>query len=177
MKSFISLELPPEIKDNLFNLQNSFDKRYAKIQWVAKKNLHITLKQLGEVSDSELDIIQKTLGNIVFEPFTLKLVNVKLFYKNNNPSVIYVDIFSKKDIISLQQKIDAELLQISPHIQIFSSHVSLGRIKLIKKEKFKEYISELKFSSKEFLIDKFTLMESVSAKGNQKYNILKKFNK
>jgi RNA 2',3'-cyclic 3'-phosphodiesterase len=177
MKLFISIELPKETKDILFNLQKSIDKKYAKIKWVAKKNLHITLKYIGEVSEETKELVFEKLKNISFSPFVVDLKNINFFYKNNNPTIIYVDFSSKKKLIELQQKIDSELLDLFSSDQVFSPHIALGRIKKIKKDGLELSISKLNDFSITFPVNDICLVESKTTKDGSRYKLLKKFNK
>jgi 2'-5' RNA ligase len=89
-----------------------------------------------------------------------------------------VEIFPKKKIIELQQKIDQELLDIFNFDQYFSPHLTLGRVKKIKKKEiFESTISEIKIKNKKFEINKFYLIESKVTKDGSKYVILNEFNK
>ena len=63
---FIAIELNDELKDYLFGLQKTLDLK-AKIRWVAKKNLHLTLKFLGYVEDVEN--VVKLLDTVKFNTF------------------------------------------------------------------------------------------------------------
>ena len=51
MRLYVGVELPKNIKDELFDIKKNFNGRLAKVNWIAKKNLHLTLKFLGEVKE------------------------------------------------------------------------------------------------------------------------------
>ena len=44
MRIFVAIDLSNEIKDYLFNLQKEIGNQYAKIRWMGKSQLHLTLK-------------------------------------------------------------------------------------------------------------------------------------
>ena len=176
MRLFIAITLPSEIKDELYNVQNNFNSSFAKIKWVSKKNLHITLKFLGDVDSTEK--IKERLEKIKFEPFELSLGNLDYFPNKKDMKIIWAEVFPKKEIISLQQKIDSEFLNEISTDQKFSSHLTLGRIKLIKKKKeLLNYLDNIKLKEKSFKISEFHLVESKLTKDGPKYIILETFNK
>ena len=66
MRLFIAIELPDEVKDYLFTIKNNFSMGLAKVNWTAKKNLHLSLKFLGKVDDKLLNTIIGALNEIKF---------------------------------------------------------------------------------------------------------------
>ena len=176
MRLFIGFLLPKEIKDEIYNIQKFIGGQEAKINWVSKKNLHFTLKFLGEIKENDKKEIIETLDKFSFEAFKVKLSDFKYFSYKNKISAFYVDLIPKERIINLQQKIDAELLNILKKDQKFIPHLTLGRVKKIKKEEeLKEKIKKIKVEDKEFLIDKFSLISSKLTKDGPIYKILKDF--
>ena len=59
---FVAINLPEEIKKNLFCFKN----RYLEIpaRWTKKENLHITLYFIGYVSEKNLEKIREALKEI-----------------------------------------------------------------------------------------------------------------
>ena len=72
MRVFISIELPEQVKKEIFNefkkLENS---GFAVGNFVSKNNIHLTLKFLGNLSGEEVDKIKKKLSEIEFKNFNL----------------------------------------------------------------------------------------------------------
>jgi len=54
MRVFIAIELPPEIKASLAQLQNQLKTSGADAKWVEPQNIHLTLKFLGEIEEQKL---------------------------------------------------------------------------------------------------------------------------
>ncbi len=176
MRLFISLDLPGEVKDNLYNIQKYIPSNLAKIKWVSKKNLHITLKFLGAVDKSKANEIKKRLSNIKFKPDKLKFKEIGFFSYKEIPGVIRLTFFDSDKILELHRKIDEELLDIFPTSQRFVLHLTLGRVKNIKKRKeFVEKIKSFKFFDREFIVENFKLIESIPTKGTHIYKTIKIF--
>ena len=61
MRLFIALDLPENIRDYLFNLESELTTGVAKVRWVSKRNLHLTLKFIGEVKEDKVKEIADKL--------------------------------------------------------------------------------------------------------------------
>ena len=166
---------PQEVRDELFRLQKLFSKS-ARVNWVSKKNLHITFKFLGNVSKLKADYLDNFLSKIKFEPMELHLFKKGAFPTEKNPKIIWVNLIPNKKIINFQHKIDSELFSLFKGDQKFQSHITLGRIKRIKdKRKFFDVFYNEKVSNIKFKIDHFCLIKSELTKDGPKYSILKKY--
>lgn len=174
MRLFISIELPEEVKDELWKLQEGF-KDLAKVKWVAKKNYHICLKFLGEVSESKVEKIKSALKTIKFNSFSTSLNKIGVFPHEGHVNVIWVDVEPADKVINLQSEIEDSLKDLFKRDNRFAVHITLGRVKSIADKK--EFIEKLKGLSPNkinFKIEKFHLVESKLSKEGPKYKILEK---
>ncbi len=176
MRLFIGIDIPKEVKDNLFNIQKIISGDIAKIKWVEKKNLHITLKFLGNVEKSNLNKIKEKLDSINFNEFKLKFKKIDFFYRYDKLSILKLSFYNSSILKKLQRKIDENLIEIFPEPQKFTLYLTLGRIKLVKKEeKLLKRINNFNFFKNEFNINKFQLVQSISQKGRQIYKTIYEF--
>ena len=51
MRAFIAIELSPEIKDSLAQIQSHLKYSGADVKWIETGNIHLTLKFLGDIAD------------------------------------------------------------------------------------------------------------------------------
>ena len=175
MRLFLSVELPKEIKDYLYNLQKEV--REAKINWVSKKNLHLTLKFLGEVDEEKLPEIIKVIKEINSKKFEVSLSNLGFFPSKEKPKVIWVGLEPEDNVIELQQKVDEALLTVFPTEQQFQAHLTLGRVKQIRREKdFQASLDAITIDQLNFKVTSFKLMKSVLRKSGAIYEELENVN-
>ncbi len=175
MRCFISIPLPEDIKEILIQTQKRLF-GHAKVRWIAKKNLHLTIKFLGEITEKDIKEIKERLSKIKFESIKTKLNALGTFPDLSYIRVIWVNLTPEERIIKLQQKIDQELLYKFPQEQRFSTHITLGRVKFIKKKKdFIKQLKETKIPDKEFTINEFQLMKSTLTKDGPIYNVIETF--
>jgi RNA 2',3'-cyclic 3'-phosphodiesterase len=173
MRTFISVEPSKEAKDYLFELAKTLKKKYkAKVGWVHKKNLHLTLKFLGEMTEDKTEKIRKALTNVNLNSFEVKLTELNFFPSESNPKIIYIDITPKDKLLELQRKIDEETISYGKQDQEFQTHLTLGRIKQILK---KETLTVEEIKPIKFKVDSFTLYQSKLTKDGPKYKAIQQY--
>ncbi len=161
MRVFFAVDLPDTVKDYLYNLHKLVDHKLAHVSWVQKKNLHVTLKFLGEVDRYTLGKLKERVATIKFKPFKMKLTKVGYFPSASSIRVVWVGMEPAELLIDLHQKVDLELIGLFPQEQQFSAHLTLGRVKSIEKKKeFKEKLDSLKIEPLEFEVKNFKMMKS-----------------
>jgi len=169
---FIAIELNDELKDYLFGLQKTLDLK-AKIRWVAKKNLHLTLKFLGYVEDVEN--VVKLLDTVKFNTFEFKLKCLGVF-DESRPRVLYVDIEPSDKVMGLQPTIEDSLINLFERDKRFSTHITIGRIKSYEdKEYLIKNLGNLKIKPLDLKVDSFCLFKSVLSRDGPKYTKVKEF--
>lgn len=175
MRIFIAIPLPEYIKTTLFNIQKELS-GFAKINWVPKKNLHLTIKFLGNTPDQQIQEIISLLTDTKFKKIKATLDKLGAFPSLSHINTIWVSATPAEPIINLQQQIDQLLLPKFPQDQRFSVHITIGRVKFVKqKEELIRKIKELQIPKKEFEIDKFELIKSTLTDKSPIYEVIKSF--
>lgn len=177
MRLFIAIPLPQKVKDYLYDLEKKINSNYAKVRWVHKKNLHLTLKFIGHINEDKIEMLKKNLNSINFESFKIKLSSLGAFPNMNNPKVIWVGFEPEDNIIKLQQCIDEELLTLFPSSeQKLITHATLGRVKVIKKKKeFLNLLKNIEIEDLEFEVNSFSLIKSELTRNGPKYWTIENF--
>ena len=177
MRLFVGFFPSKEVKDHLYDLQKSITGNLVKINWVAKSRLHVTYKFLGNISEEKLEDIKKVLENLEFKKIKIKLDNLGIFPYKDYLRVLWVGLEPEEKVIELQKKIDSEFLGLGfSEDQKFSAHLTLGRIKLVKKKKeFLKKLDEIRVKSLSFTMDEVCLVQSVLSKDGPKYKVLERY--
>ena len=71
VRAFIALELSDEIRARLSDVQEVLKRCTARMTWVERKNIHITVKFLGEVDDKKIPELKSALTSIPFRSFPI----------------------------------------------------------------------------------------------------------
>ena len=159
MRLFIAIELPAEVKKHLEQLQKKIDGHFA--QLLLAKEIHLTLKFLGEVNEQKIPEIKQKLDKIDFVPFAASLGSAGVFPDERYVKIVWVGVEPVNSITALQQKIEKSLSGLFEPDTRFTPHLTLARVKFIKDKKlFIENLKKLAAEKKEFLVDSFKLIKS-----------------
>ncbi|MGQ9478296.1 MAG: RNA 2',3'-cyclic phosphodiesterase [Candidatus Bipolaricaulia bacterium] len=140
MRAFFCIELDEPIKDGLNGLIQTLKReptlKAAKVSWVKRENLHVTLKFLGEIAPEQIEEL-KLAAEVAWadgggKPFSLGLDLLGAFPNPQRPRVIWVGSSAPpREIIRLYERLEKELhpLGFPPEGKPYTPHVTLGRVK------------------------------------------------
>jgi len=134
IRSFVALEFPSSIQSAIIWQTTNLRKHYPNpiIRWVKQGNIHLTLKFLGDLAETDLEFIARSLAHEAsrVDPFSISFSNMGIFPNPKKPRIIWLGVNSPPILGKFQSKIEA--LTSRHGIQIekrpFSPHITLGRI-------------------------------------------------
>jgi len=177
MRLFIAVELPENIKEILYDAEKKIGNESAKVKWVGKKQVHLTLKFLGEIGEDKLSIIKEALSYVKFKKFRLALGELGWYPGEDRVNVIHIGVENGKEIFNLHSEVELKLGSLFKKDERFSVHMTLGRVKFVKdKEKFLGVLRGIKVKNEEFWVDSFSLIKSELNKDGPKYFLIEKYN-
>lgn len=134
VRAFIAVDLPPDLQERLADVTKDLKAQMGTVpvRWVPSENMHLTLKFLGDVSLSNLGVLQDILrGEAVDrEQMVISLGGLGAFPNVRHPRVVWVGVEAPPELISLQRGIDKQTARVgySPERRPFSPHITLGRV-------------------------------------------------
>ena len=134
IRAFIALELPKQIYQSLDQVISQLKNRLvgSAIRWTPADNIHLTLKFLGEISTTNVEILEKLLRAEAAgcSHFEISIGGLGAYPTIHNPRVIWVGVEAPSDLINLQRLIEAatERLGYMKEDRPFSAHLTLGRV-------------------------------------------------
>ena len=140
MRCFIAIEIDDEIRAELGNLQAELRKEAdpgkGSVKWVEPKNIHLTLKFLGEVRDSEIVEICNITKDVAdrHSRFQIELGGVGSF-GGRSARVVWVGATKGVELLEkIQQELETKLEEKGwpRENKRFSAHLTLCRIKNVK---------------------------------------------
>lgn len=175
MRLFVAVDLPEGVKDYLYELQSLIkDSKLAKVKWVSKKNLHLTMKFLGEIPENKLSELRDNLRNIKFKKFNLKLSKIGFYPNENKINVIWVGVEPENEVVKLQMLVDQETMSLGKFKS--GAHITLGRVKHLKDIKlFKNRLNKIKITEISFEVGSFALFKSALSKDGPSYAVLEMY--
>jgi 2'-5' RNA ligase len=132
MRTFIAIELEHAIKRPLIRLLREELPRSRDVRWCAENQLHLTLKFLGEVSDT---LLPKVCGaaaeaSAEVEPFSLRISGLGCFPGPRNPRVMWCGVEDPTGgCRKWVERADPllEELNFKRETRAFTPHITLGR--------------------------------------------------
>ena len=134
MRAFIAVDLPAHIQGKLEQAVNKLNKQLddLPIRWVPTDNIHLTIKFLGDVSESNLSLITRILDLLGKQQdrFEISVGGLGVFPNVHSPHVIWVGIEAPEDMFTIQRKVAAETARIGYEVEsrAYSPHLTLGRV-------------------------------------------------
>ena len=170
MRCFISINLPEELKSPVSSLKKEINTEGIKP--VEDKNLHITLKFLGNVPVEKLGEIEQALRNVEFSKFKIKLKKVGVFPNESYIRVVWIGC-ENSELEDLSDKINESLSGLFKK-EPFSAHLTIARVRRkTDLSNFLEKHREDEFG--EFEVSNFELKSSKLSKEGPEYSTVAVF--
>jgi 2'-5' RNA ligase len=134
VRAFVAIDLSPEIRQRLDQVIEQLQERLpgAPVRWVPGKNVHLTIKFLGDVSESNLELLTKILRaeSSRHDCFEFSVGNIGAYPSIRRPRVIWVGVEAPPELQALQHGIESETARLgyAREKRQFSPHLTLGRV-------------------------------------------------
>jgi 2'-5' RNA ligase len=166
VRSFIAIELGPEIQKELARVQNELKKSEADVKWVKPERIHLTLKFLGEVSPGLMEEVKKIIAQVVknHKAFELQISQAGAFPKPEHPRVLWIGVKQgHEETVKLAQELEDALMRIGfqKEKRAFKAHLTLGRVRSAhNRNQLKELLQSVSVSPQTMRVEKLILFKS-----------------
>ncbi|MEB2288152.1 MAG: RNA 2',3'-cyclic phosphodiesterase [Anaerolineae bacterium] len=133
---FIALPLPDSVIAVLEETQRALKKTASQraVTWVAPRNIHLTLKFLGETPISQRDGIAEALARVAtqHDAFSLSTAHLGCFPDHRSPRVVWVGLAGDQAALRrLQESVERAIAPLGypAENRPFSPHLTLGRVR------------------------------------------------
>jgi RNA 2',3'-cyclic 3'-phosphodiesterase len=129
MRLFVALDIDDNIRNRITRFLDGIRDFAPDVRWVRPESLHVTLKFIGEQSETQVDGIKEALEKIDADGFELNFRGYGFFPTVRAPRVFWVGLESDSKLTSLAAFIDAELveLNIPKEAHAYNPHLTLSR--------------------------------------------------
>lgn len=135
LRAFIAIELPSVLQDAIHqqtaSLRQSFDPSF--VRWVYARNLHLTLKFLGDVSPTNVALLTQMLASesSQYHGFDMQAGGIGSYPTSRRPRVIWVGLQAPAELESLQRSIESGAARLGYEAEErgFSPHLTIGRVR------------------------------------------------
>lgn len=181
IRTFIAIDVPEKIKDEIFELEKELMKSAGEgVKWEGKEKFHITLKFLGDVNEEAIDLIYDTLNERLngFGSFSVIYKGLGCFPDMKHPRVIWIGCEDPSGKLFELQKIVEEKMNelgFEKEDKEYHPHITLGRVKnpknisgLIKK------MESINFETRTGEVAEVLIMKSDLKPTGSVYTVLRK---
>ncbi len=134
IRAFIAIDLSPEIQHRLDDVVHIYKAQLNKIpiRWVAASNIHLTLKFLGDVSLSNLNILTDMIQTEIsaHHQFDISVGGSGAFPNTRQPRIIWIGVEAPPELTAIQNGIEVTTSRLgyTRVERAFSAHLTLGRV-------------------------------------------------
>lgn len=186
LTTFVAVNIPQRIKENISNLQAELKKKNLPISWSEAQNVHITLVYLGKISESRVAAAGKAVAKTAQEtaPFQISVGQIAHFprEKRTKQAVVFLKVLDpEKSLRQFYKKLFVNLTaeNFFPPRKLHP-HITLGRV---RKQRSRANVrqtlsaaSAYEFASTDaFVVDKINIYEGVGEKLTTRYHLLESF--
>lgn len=134
MRTFIGIDLNPDLKKTLEDFILRLRPRGGDVRWVKPAGMHLTLKFLGETGEEKVAAVKSSLERVVrrHRPFSLEFVGTGTFPPGKRAArVLWVGFKESLPLRSLEEEIEGEMQKLGfpREERAFHPHLTLGRVK------------------------------------------------
>lgn len=165
VRLFVALLFPERIKNALGELIDDLRPHAQGIKWVEPKNIHLTLKFIGEVPEKKVDTICGALETVLAgqKKFEGQIAGCGGFPNLRNPRVLWVGLSGADPAVEMAREIDHKLVPagIESEKRALSPHLTLGRIKKPSNlTALASRMESLNFDAGSVILDRVALVKS-----------------
>jgi len=164
-RTFICLELPEEVCVQAGALQGKLAGLGDTIRWVNPRNLHLTLRFLGEISWSQVETVCLAVRSAAArtDPFSIHLSGTGCFPSQRRPRAFWIGVAEASHLIRLYEAVEQELFcaGFPRETRPFSPHLTLGRVRVDRSSaRLGTLLAEAEFDAAPFPVTEVTVMRS-----------------
>jgi 2'-5' RNA ligase len=133
IRSFIAFDMDSEsVLKRITDVQSLLAESGADLKLVEPKNIHITLRFLGNITPSTVEKIFEEMEKVQFTPFDVKISGIGAFPNVSYPRVVWAGMAEGADQLrNIFNQLEPRLqsLGFTPDPKGFSPHLTIARVK------------------------------------------------
>jgi len=134
IRTFVAVLLAEDLRQKIAQVQGEVKKLAPDVKWVAPENIHVTLKFLGNVRESEIgdvcDAVSEAARTV--PAFELSVSGLGAFPNPARARVVWVGIDrGREELAGLAAGVDDRLVKLGfeREDRAFKAHITIGRVK------------------------------------------------
>jgi len=178
MRLFVAIELSESLRRSLAKTQSALRRDCDGVRWVDPELMHLTVKFLGDVEDSQIALIGDAVGcaAAASEQFEMVVGGCGCFPPRGTVRVVWAGVEEMSGrLASCAESVGAllEPLGFRREARAFSPHITLGRVREDRSRgAIREAVGCYQLSSTIETVDSLVLMSSVLSKQGPSYSVV-----
>jgi len=176
IRLFIALNIPENVKDQLILLRDFV--AGANFKWESKEKLHLTIKFIGDTTESNVEKIIYELKFLEdYSTISCSINDFGFFFRDKNPSILWAGIKVDDSLLEIIDKIESalEIFSIKKEKRKFHPHLTLLRIKKNPGNNFINSFKNFKFEPIFFQANSISLYKSELKSTGSVYQEIKNY--
>ena len=171
MRLFIAIPLPGPVRQRLAGLGAGL----PGARWVEARNMHVSLRFIGEVDDARGEDISAALAAVRCPGFEMSLGALGSFKQGRRVHSVWAGVDKSEALARLQKKVESTIVRagFEADHRKFKPHVTLARLKRTPVAKVGLFLeAHGGFCAGPFAVERFTLFRSYLNRGGAQYEAL-----
>jgi len=128
MRLFVALNFSEEVKNKIEDITLRVKEHSTQGKFVNKGLMHLTVEFLGEISESNIDLIKEAIDCLESEPFSMILTNIG-YFKRNEGDICWLGIEENAKMLNMQSQLHERLLKKGFKLEDreYKPHLTIGR--------------------------------------------------
>lgn len=133
-RTFVAVDLSPGVRQRAADLIERLKSSDVRVSWVVPKNMHISLKFLGEQTDDEVSLICRAVLEAVkdLQSFEFCCFGAGAFPHAKRPRTLWIGVREGAESLRhLQQCVDERLADLgyAKERRAYQPHLTIGRVR------------------------------------------------
>ncbi|MBN79703.1 MAG: RNA 2',3'-cyclic phosphodiesterase [Planctomycetaceae bacterium] len=182
IRTFVAIATSSTIQKRATSLIERLRCSDANVNWVKPDNLHLTLKFVGDVPNTEVSHVCRAVGNAVGAcgPFSVSYEGIGAFPNRERPKVIWIGVGQGSDrLVQLHAAVDNSLSELGflPERRPYQPHLTVGRLRRpVPGPQLCELMEEYEdFSAGTVEVSELLVMASFLGRGGPTYDVMARF--
>jgi 2'-5' RNA ligase len=133
IRSFIAFDMENDsVVSRIAAAQKMIIQTNADVKLVEPKNIHITVRFLGDIAPDVVEKVYVAMKNVKFTPFNIQLTGLGVFPTINYPRVVWAGITDgAQQLKSIWEQLEPQIhdLGFAPDPNGFSPHLTIARVR------------------------------------------------
>jgi RNA 2',3'-cyclic 3'-phosphodiesterase len=149
IRSFVSVDLDePTVRERIVTAQKGLQQTGAQLKLVDPGIMHLTLRFLGEIPQTTVELVKDAMQDIRFTQFEVEFAGLGAFPSPNRMNVIWIGIArGQEQLNEIFRQLEPKLRQIglSPDDKGFSPHLTIARVKsALNRAALADYVASMR---------------------------------